>query len=650
MTEYPESFSKLIFSLHTLTRKLIVSLDYENFLLQLVNFVLEKGNCDVVGAVLEEKEVQTYFSSKGTLVQEVEEEILSRISQVYFKLTERRVDFKNRQNLLKWKGKKIYAINSHFFVPIFGRKRGEVIGLIYFGSQKKDAFDSQDIQFYYALSEHASFALGLLHELLDEDSKRLKSIFSELPYGILLLEESGKIIVQNDLGKQLLLHFCRENGLKECINSLGAYSLGYIVQKEQGVEIEVNGKFFRVKAKSITYAAKKVYLLVIEDITKAKEQEKRILGQERLAAVGKLAAGIAHDFNNILNIILGYVELIKKDVNLSDKSKERLNTLISQSERAASLVKQILDFSRKSYLNNANLALGPFLKEQVKFYERTIPSNIEINLLLESKDLIVYGDLASLQQVFNNIVVNSKDAMPQGGRIDIVVSKEEIKQENKNFPLIPKGEWVKIEIIDTGKGIPKDVLPHIFEPFFTTKEVGQGTGLGLAQAYGVIKQHNGYIFARSKEGRGTVITIYLPLVKLEKKVEQAKKEALEIKGQKELVLVVEDDESLLSLLETLLEELNYRSILARDAEEAMSKFLRYQKEIGVIISDIVLPGQSGLDFLERVFLLKAELKALLISGYPCDLKNFPFKDRCLFLAKPFSFKKISLALHKLLLN
>jgi signal transduction histidine kinase/CheY-like chemotaxis protein len=652
MVEYPESFSKLIFGLHALTRKLIASLDYENFLLQLIKFVLKEGKGDVVVAFLEEKQDYLYFSSRGDIDKRVEQEILTKIKSLYFKLKNKKISVELKKDILHLTGSKIEKIESNFFLPLFGKEKGEIIGLIYFGAQEKNAFDPEDIQFYYALAEYISFALSLLKDLLDEESKRLKVIFSELPYGVVLFEEGGKIIVNNELGEKLLTLFCKRD-MEKCYQSIGPYSWDFLLSRgEQGVELEAEEKVFvRIKCKEVIYRQKKAYLVVLEDISRAKEVEKQMIGQERLAAVGKLAAGIAHDFNNILNIIMGYAELVKRDSNLSSKSYERLNVLVEQSERAAALIRQILDFSRKSMLNRSLLSLVSFIKEQVKFFQRIFPANIQFKLQILEENLIVKADLASLQQVINNIVINSRDAMPEGGTITITLDRVETTDQERLHYIMPGGKWAKIEIMDTGKGIPQEVLPHIFEPFFTTKEVGQGTGLGLAQAYGVIKQHDGFIFARSKEGQGTVMTIYLPLYeKKEPRSEELKEEAI-IQGQGELVLVVDDDPDFLDFLALLLKDLNFETITAQDATEAMDKFLRYQKQISLVISDLVLPDQSGLDFLSKVLLLKPDLKTLLISGYASpEIKDPELKEKIYFLSKPFGLKTISFVLRKILLN
>jgi signal transduction histidine kinase len=282
-------------------------------------------------------------------------------------------------------------------------------------------------------------------------------------------------------------------------------------------------------------------------LSELKQTQEKMVQQERLAAVGQLAAGIAHDFNNILTTILGFAELMQISPDTPAAMQSDLQKIIASSQRAAHLVRQLLDFSRKTIRQPKQFDLASFTKESVKFLERTIPENIQTNLDLEPGDYMIEADLTQLQQVITNLAVNARDAMPTGGKLRIglarVVCADNIHCALCNQPI--EGEWVQLEVTDTGSGISADILPRIFEPFFTTKKVGEGTGLGLSQVSGIVVQHQGHIRVESQVGQGTTFTIYLP-VALASGDEAPEPEPAQMKQEQgETILLVEDEPTVL---------------------------------------------------------------------------------------------------------
>ncbi len=273
-----------------------------------------------------------------------------------------------------------------------------------------------------------------------------------------------------------------------------------------------------------------------QTLAELKATQEQIVQQERLAAVGQLAAGIAHDFNNLLTSMTGFAELVQMDPRVPEGVQPELSRIVKQGQRAGHLVQQILDFSRKSMRQPQPLKLAPFLKEAVKFLERTIPETIHIRLEIEAVESMIQADPTQLQQVLTNLAVNARDAMPEGGELKIRLSSLTLARgEESPGPDISPGEWVVLSVSDTGTGIPAEILPRIFEPFFTTR-TPEGSGLGLAQAYGIVKQHGGYIDVESHVGEptlgspgGTTFTIHLPA--LEKR-EEAPRE----RGRKSLTV------------------------------------------------------------------------------------------------------------------
>ncbi|OQY19394.1 MAG: hypothetical protein B6I35_11685 [Anaerolineaceae bacterium 4572_32.2] len=347
-----------------------------------------------------------------------------------------------------------------------------------------------------------------------------------------------------------------------------------------------------------------------------KESEERAQQQSRLAAVGQLAAGIAHDFNNIIATIIVYAQLLSKAADLSIKDRERLAVISQQAKRAGNLIEQILDFSRRSMLERQPLDLLPLLKELTQLLDRTLPESIQVALVHEPDEYIVHADPTRLQQVMMNLVINARDAMSKGGELCIRLDQIQVQPgETPPLPEMEVGEWVQVTVSDTGVGIPPDVLPHIYEPFFTTKAPGQGSGLGLAQVYGIVRQHEGYIDVASEVGHGTAFTFYLPALPIPQ-VEPLMLEVAEpVQGRGETLLLVEDDLAALIALRDTLETLNYKVLTACDGQAAMEVFERHADDIALVVSDLVMPKMGGRELVRELKKTTPYLKAVAVTGY-----------------------------------
>ncbi|MBU1751477.1 MAG: response regulator, partial [Chloroflexi bacterium] len=335
------------------------------------------------------------------------------------------------------------------------------------------------------------------------------------------------------------------------------------------------------------------------------------------AAVGQLAAGIAHDFNNILTGIIGLAQLMQLRQELSPATRADLDRIVREGYRAAHLIRQILDFSRTSSRAPQLLDLVPLLKEMVKFLARTIPEHIRLDLEIDPGEHQVYADLTQIQQVVTNLAVNARDAMPQGG--DLVVRLSRLVLPPGDHPpcadLAP-GEWVVLSIRDTGTGIPPEIMARIFEPFFTTKEVGQGSGLGLAQVYGIVKQHNGYIDVVSQVGEGTIFFIYLPAAPTGAVIAPAAPQEPVPPGQGELILLVEDDATVREVVQAGLQQLGYRVLTAANGQEARQVYEQRQDEIALVLTDLLMPIMDGLALCESLRALDPAVKVVMITGHP----------------------------------
>jgi two-component system, cell cycle sensor histidine kinase and response regulator CckA len=380
--------------------------------------------------------------------------------------------------------------------------------------------------------------------------------------------------------------------------------------------------------KQAALALHKSHQSLEQAIDQLRETQAQLVQQERLAAVGQLAAGIAHDFNNILAVITLYIDMSLGMPDLPARLQRRLETIGHQAKRAANLVQQILDFGRRAVLQTHSLNLTTLLQEQVELWQRTIPESIKIHFAAERADCLVNADPTRLQQLFTNLVLNARDAMPDGGDLRLRVEQRHLgNRDTAPLPGMAAGDWARITVSDSGAGISATTLSHIYEPFFTTKGPGQGSGLGLAQVYGIVKQHKGYIDVQSAEGRGTTFTIYLPVLAATPLAETAVAQAAVLQGQGETILVVEDNEPLREALAVTLVELNYQVMTAADGREALA-ILEQDGEgetpgqtIALVLSDLVMPNMGGEALLQAMRQRGLTAPFLILSGHPMEAER-----------------------------
>jgi two-component system cell cycle sensor histidine kinase/response regulator CckA len=459
-----------------------------------------------------------------------------------------------------------------------------------------------------------------------EQAQRMQHILDTVPEGVLLLDPDERIILVNPVAERELVALS-DARTGDTLTHLGDRPLAELLTSPpQGLwhKVAAGDRRFQAIARPIEDGpAPAGWVLVIRDVTQQREIEKRIQQQERLAAVGQLAAGIAHDFNNIMAIVVLYTQMTARMEGLPAIVRERMETINQQTGHATQLIQQILDFSRRAVLERRPLDLGLLLNEHVKLLERTLPESIEIRLDCEPDEyatpFTVNADPTRMQQMVTNLALNARDAMPGGGELHVGLKHIEVRVGES--PLLPKmepGEWVQVTVSDTGTGIPSDVLPHIFEPFFTTR-APLGSGLGLAQVHGIVGQHGGRIDVETQVGRGTTFTIYLPVHPLELSADALPKElpALAI-GQGETVLVVEDDANVRKALMESLELLNYRVLEATNGREALAKVEELGDEIGLVLSDVVMPGMSGVALLHALRERGLGVPVVMLTGHPLE--------------------------------
>lgn len=392
------------------------------------------------------------------------------------------------------------------------------------------------------------------------------------------------------------------------------------------------------------------YVAVKEDITERRRIETEHARQDRLAAVGQMAAGIAHDFNNILGVIVIYAGMLTQSPELSERLRERARTIQQQAHHASNLVQQILDFSRRSALEKQPVNLLPLLKEQAKLLQRTLPAHIETSMNYGDDEYMLEADPTRMQQVITNLAVNARDAMPNGGRLHLELFRVALKADSAlPIPGMKPGNWIHLSVRDTGIGISPEALDHIFEPFFTTKERGRGTGLGLAQVYGIVKQHGGYITVSSQVGIGTTFDLYLPPLLQAGEMCPALDNVQNLpQGNGQSILIVEDDPVLRTSLTELLSEWNYHVLQAGDGLEAREILARERVSIGLVLSDVMMPHMDGAELLAYMQRHTPTIPIILMTGYSGgeEMQRVEALGPIQWVPKPLDMQRLAQLIHQ----
>jgi two-component system cell cycle sensor histidine kinase/response regulator CckA len=372
------------------------------------------------------------------------------------------------------------------------------------------------------------------------------------------------------------------------------------------------------------------------DVTERKHLEEQLRQSQKMEAVGRLAGGIAHDFNNLLTAILGGAALLRRHCGPEDASVRHIDEIRKAGERAAALTAQLLAFSRKQMLVPRVLDLNALVANLGDMLRRLIGEHIELSTRLHPEPAWVRVDPGQMEQVLVNLVVNARDAMPEGGRLGVSIEPRVV--DGAEGEGLASGGYVRVIVSDTGVGMDLETLSHVFEPFFTTKEVGQGTGLGLATVYGILQQSGGSIFVDSVPGRGTTFRIYLPAVGAPE-APQATPSAPAALGGTETVLLVEDEEMVRDMTREMLELSGYRVLEAPNGAAAVEAARLHDGPIHLMLTDVVMPGMSGSELALRITAARPETKVLFASGYAADAtvhRGAGLEPGLAFIAKPFS--------------
>ena len=429
----------------------------------------------------------------------------------------------------------------------------------------------------------------------------------------------------------------REMALSECDRSskhkehAGEYSIRIY-------DREGNPKWLELHQKQIPWNGTDATLVLVNDITDRKRLESQFLQAQKMEAVGRLAGGIAHDFNNFLTVILGYTELLEKEMVARCADSTNVQAIREAAKKASALTQKLLAFSRKQHLEPKIINLNKLIEGLQRMLRRLVGENTQVVVKTGRGAGSIHADANQLEQVILNLAVNSKDAMERGGKLVIATESVQFSEESlRPKPEMRPGRYVMLSISDTGCGMDKSTQSHLFEPFFTTKESGRGTGLGLATVYGIIKQSQGFIYVYSEVGKGTTFKLYFPRIDNKPTEKPAGKSHTQKLEGTERILVLEDEQQVLSIIENMLNRRGYSVLTAKSGEKAVAQSRVDPGSLDLLITDVGLPDMSGREVWEEIKKIHPSCRVLFISGYPEDF--VPLQDiengQRIFLQKPF---------------
>jgi two-component system cell cycle sensor histidine kinase/response regulator CckA len=402
-------------------------------------------------------------------------------------------------------------------------------------------------------------------------------------------------------------------------------------------------------AELLDVAGQQLVIVIFKDVTDQKSLERQLLQSQKMEAIGQLSAGIAHDFNNLLSVIIGYSEVMEEQLAGNESLLKKCQQVKKAGERAATLTRQLLAFSRQQVLEPKIINLNAAVADSEKILRVLLGEGIEFNSTLEPALGSIKADQGQIEQVIMNLVVNARDAMPQGGKLTIETGNVELEEDYAHLhPPLQAGRYIVLTVCDTGIGMDANTQTRIFDPFFTTKEVGKGTGLGLSTVYGVVKQSGGHVWVYSEVGLGTTFKIYLPRVEEAPRPRKPKSDPAKSYRGTETILVVDDEEALRELTCGLLRESGYTVLEAKGPTQALQIAAEHSEPIHLLLTDVVMPGMNGQALAQKLACARPEAKIVYMSGYTGFTHIGTLDPDAVFMAKPITRETLLRKLHEVL--
>ncbi|HUE55371.1 MAG TPA: PAS domain S-box protein [Candidatus Udaeobacter sp.] len=533
--------------------------------------------------------------------------------------------------------------------------------------ENESAYDMRDLEFLTSVGGHIALAIERRRseEALRKNEEMFRLLFSNNPLPTWVVDpETLRFLEVNDAAVRQygysLNEFRNMSVLDIRPEEEKAKFLEFMKQNDAEPRHHGNwkhrkkdGKVFKVEsiAHELNYAGRRVRLVVTQDITERHLLEQQLRQSQKMEAVGRLAGGVAHDFNNLLTVIKGHAELLLNNLPLADQGKRKIEQIERAADRASSLTRQLLAFSRMQALQPRVMNLNDVVEDMGKLLPRLIGEDVEL-VIRTSADLgAIRADAGQMEQVIMNLAVNARDAMPGGGKLLIETSNTDLDSAyNDVHPVVRQGRYVLLAVSDNGIGMDAETQARIFEPFFTTKEQGKGTGLGLATVYGVVKQSGGFIWVYSELRRGTSFKIYLPRVDQPLDKTGPAQTFSDAPRGTETILLAEDEQDVREVAREFLESGGYTVLEAKDGAEAISLAKKHHGNIDVLITDMVMPGMTGQELAARLREKHASLRLLYMSGYSegAALDSALGDPSTRLLTKPFSRSALLRTVNELL--
>jgi PAS domain S-box-containing protein len=516
--------------------------------------------------------------------------------------------------------------------------------------QKSGVFEDElDERLFY------SSALRNAYERLALSEKRYRELYDNAPDMYHTLDIEGNFVEFNPKHMEVLGYTQEELDGHHitCIiadSSMPRVQEGFRILMESGhlqsYEVDLkkkDGSTMAVEVHAMVFEGSegrpKEVRCIMRDVTARKQLEAQLRQAQKMESIGLLAGGVAHDFNNLLTAILGHTQLGLMLLPPDHQATERLQQVVEAAERAATLTRQLLGFSRRQIIDPKVFNLNTLVLNMERMLCRLIGENIQLTTSLAPGLANVKMDPSQMEQVLMNLVVNARDAMPSGGKLTVQTANVALDEEYARWHVdVTPGEYVMLAVSDTGVGMTDEVKAHLFEPFFTTKEPGKGTGLGLSMCYGIVKQNQGHISVASEVGRGTTFSIYVPRVDEPATASRAGGVPVDSSRATGTVLLVEDERSVRGLAADVLRQQGYTVLEATDGAEALQAALKHSGKIDLVIADVVMPNMSGGVLAERLRAVWYNMKILFTSGYTDDaiVHQGVLADGVEFIEKPFS--------------
>jgi signal transduction histidine kinase/HAMP domain-containing protein len=512
-------------------------------------------------------------------------------------------------------------------------------GVLGVHTAQRHVFTEDQVHFLLAVAN--LIAMALERNRTEPEIQKLAAFAKFNPNAVLEFAADGSVLFFNDAAQKMAAQLGQSNPATVLPPDATSIIQNCLVTGENRLNVEtrpgsrvLSWSFYPIMASQSVHG-------YVEDTTDRQSLEDQLRQAQKMESVGQLAAGVAHDFNNILTIIQGHSGLLMSRPNLSPAMTTSIQAVSFAAERAAGLTRQLLMFSRKQVMQPKALDLKDVVANMSKMLQRLIGETITLRCEPPAQLPTVRGDTGMIEQVLMNLAVNARDAMPRGGQLTIATQAVRIGEDYVRLhPNARAGDFVLMQVTDTGTGMDAATMKRIFEPFFTTKEAGKGTGLGLATVYGIVKQHAGWIDVRSELGKGTAFQIFFPAdSRAVEEQAEVPAPAPQLRGNGETILVVEDEPVLRDLALLILQDCGYRVIQAASGVDALTVWQKHQGSVDLLLTDMVMPdGLSGKDLAETLISYKPQLKVIFTSGYNVDDLGVEFvkQNNSRFLQKPYS--------------